>query len=67
MYLPTCSVLCWSLCVIIDSKRSSRIYIRAKEVIEGEANPFFGARTRTEYIPISERVSQNSTSSQNAK
>lgn len=32
----------------IDSKRSGRIYIRAKEVMGGEANPFFGARVRTE-------------------
>lgn len=49
--LGTCSaLLCWSLCVIIDSKRSGRIYIHAKEVIGGEANPFFGARIRTEYI-----------------
>lgn len=45
MYLLTCSVLLyWSLCVIIDSKRSGRIYIRAKEVTGGEANPFFLAR-----------------------
>lgn len=42
MYLLTCSVLLyWSLCVIIDSKRSGRIYIRAKEVTGGKANPFF--------------------------
>lgn len=27
--------------MIIDSKRSGRIYIRVKEVIGGEANPFF--------------------------
>lgn len=42
VYLLACSVLLyWSLCVIIDSKRSSRIYICAKEVIGGEANSFF--------------------------
>lgn len=34
VYLPACSVLLyWSLCVIIDSKRSGRI--------GGKANPFF--------------------------
>lgn len=61
MYLPACSVLLfWSLWVIIDSKRSGRIYIRAKEVMGGEANTFlFGARIRTEHTPTSERVSQN--------
>lgn len=45
MYLLTCSVLLfWSLCVVIGSKRSGRIYIRAKELMGGEANPFFLAR-----------------------
>lgn len=38
--------------MIIDSKRSGRIYIRAKEVMGGEATPFFGARIRTEYMYI---------------
>lgn len=41
VYLPACSVLLfWSLCVIIDSKRNGRIYIRAKEVMGGRANTF---------------------------
>lgn len=65
VYVPTCSVLLyWSLCVIIDSNRSGRIYIRAKEVIGGKANTFLA---RGSELSISERVLQKSTSSQNAK
>lgn len=60
VYLPACSVLlCWSLCVIIDSKRSGRIYIREKEVMGGEANTLFLARGSELSIYITERVSQN--------
>lgn len=52
--------------MIIDSKRSGRIYPRAKEVMEGEANTFL-ARVSELRIGISERGSQKSTSSQSAK
>lgn len=52
--------------MIIDSKRSGRIYICAKEVMGGEANTFL-ARVSEMSIYITERVSQKSTSSQSAK
>lgn len=71
VYLPTCSVLCWSLCVIIDSKKEWPNIHTCKGGYGGEANPlFFGARIRTEdrYIYQSVcRKNQHQVKAQNEK
>lgn len=67
MYLLTCSVLlCWSLCVIIGSKRSGRIYIRAKEVIGGKANTLLARVSELLYQSVC-RKNQHQVKTQNEK